>query len=169
MFWNHCIISLRKLRQHVLFYIVSIAVSAIGYACLISSFALFKAYGRVSVIMVSVAIIIFAANSINNISYKYLVKEVSIRKLLGAGPLAIYKLILTESLILSVLAILFSLIALDVAPLGEILNLSLRYKITSFGDLAFVFGCVLVVGTITGLFPGYRLIKADISYHLKKN
>lgn len=169
MFWNHCIISLRKLRQHVLFYVVSIAVSAIGFTCLISSFAIFKAYGQVSVIMLGTALIIFAANSINSISYKYSIREVSIRKLLGADSLSIYKLILTESLILSVLALLFSLIALDLAPFGEVFSLNLKYHISTFGNLAFIFLSVLVVGLVSGIFPGYRLSKADITHHLKKN
>lgn len=169
MFWNHCIISLRRLKQHVLFYMVSIAVSAIGFASLISSFMLFKSYGKVSTVMVCVAAIIFAANSINNISYKYSVKEVSIRKLLGAGPLAIYKRMLTESFILSVLALLFSLIALDIAPFGEFFSLNLSYKITSVTDLIFVVVSVLVVSVSTVLFPAYRLIRADIVPCLKKN
>lgn len=119
--------------------------------------------------MVCVAVIIFAANSINNISYKYSVKEVSIRKLLGAGPLAIYKRMLTESFILSVLALLFSLIALDIAPFGEIFSLNLSYKITTLTDLLFVIACVLVVSVSTVLFPVYRLLRADIAPYLKKN
>ncbi|MBL6446285.1 FtsX-like permease family protein [Fulvivirga sp. 29W222] len=169
MFWNHCIISLRKLRQHILFYIVSISVSAIGFACLISSFVLFKTYGQVSVFMVGIAVTIFASNSVNSISYKYSIKEVSIRKLLGADSLAIYKLILTESFILSVLALLFSLIALDLAPLKGVFSFNLKYNLSSFGDLVFAFVCVLVVSITTVIFPGYRLVKADIISHLKKN
>ncbi len=93
--------------------------------------------------------------------------EMSLLRIVGASPKIIYILLIFESLIITFLSILFSIIIFQILNLimNPILDLHygvfIEYKFLSINNLIF-FVFVILLSILISLFPGYKAFKSSI-------
>ena len=93
--------------------------------------------------------------------------EMALLRIVGASPKIIYILLIFESLIITFLSILFSIIIFQILNLimNPILDLHygvfIEYKFLSINNLIF-FVFVILLSILISLFPGYKAFKSSI-------
>ncbi|HEX6731311.1 MAG TPA: ABC transporter permease, partial [Pyrinomonadaceae bacterium] len=100
-------------------------------------------------------------------------KEIAVRSALGSGRWRIFRQLLTESMLLSIiggaLGLLFAVLILRVllvgSPLDQLQAHSVKLDLTVLGFTALV---TLVVGVLFGLAPALHASKADLNEELKE-
>ena len=112
----------------------------------------------IAILILFISVINYINLSTARVSIRY--KEVGIRKTIGATKFILIKQFLSESIILSVIAMIFGVLLASVSI--NIFNNLMDTQLSMFSDSAFKTGIILlasaiVLGTLAGLYPAFYL------------
>lgn len=160
---TYFIISFRKIKQAPVNYLLGFLLQTVGFVCLFNSFFLYRLYDYMPWIMVSSAAIIFLISQLMVHNTRTSGRDFGVRKVFGAEIDDVYKVLITDSFLITITSGLASLIFLEMS-VREHLSLYLRHL--HFPDLitsSFLFGSIVVVTLFTTLIPAIRLSMVDIT------
>lgn len=128
---------------------------------------------RILVVIDLLILLIAVFNFINlsTVSYEKRIKEIGVRKVLGAFRGNLISQFLTESVFVTILSFAFALFLIQalIEPLGEALTINAEVTYwNSFPTLLILFSAAIALGLITGLYPALLISSFSPNRILRK-